>query len=220
MRVMKWRSSDRNTTEMVHAVKKRRETSQEESRDYLLLGNNQDVQGRNSTRIRDKSERYIKVEVEIGGKSERERASEGEVEGALELRQERERKTYKERRQTRARGKRRNPPLAPMVRSSRTVLRLSARLRLVVSVLVAPGTVLVGVVVVVVYYVGGRRLANSGDERGAVGRADATRGEGTKGVDSASLPSNSENSRPGGSANRIVGCAHRTPILPVCRSSH
>lgn len=57
-----------------------------------------------------------------------------------------------------------------------------------------------------------------GDARGAVGRTCRHPGEGSKGVDSASLPSNRENSRPGGSANRIVGCAHRTPILPVCRA--
>ena len=43
--------------------------------------------------------------------------------------------------------------------------------------------------------------------------------EGSKGVDGTRLPSNRENCHPGGSANRIVGCAHRTPILPVPRAS-
>lgn len=84
------------------------------------------------------------------------------------------------------------------------------------SVLVAPGTVLTGVVVVV-YHVGGRGWQIVGDAGGGWPSRRHS-GEGSKGVDSASLPSNSENSRPGGSANRIVGCAHRTPILPVCRA--
>lgn len=82
--------------------------------------------------------------------------------------------------------------------------------------LVAPGTVLTGVVVVV-YHVGGRGWQIVGDAGGGWSSRRHS-GEGSKGVDSASLPSNSENSRPGGSANRIVGCAHRTPILPVCRA--
>lgn len=42
--------------------------------------------------------------------------------------------------------------------------------------------------------------------------------EGSKGVDGARLASNRENSHPGGSANRILGCAHRTPTLPVPRA--
>lgn len=61
----------------MHTVKKKEE--KQESRKVKRLGNNQDVPGRNSTRIRDKSERYIKVEVEIGGgESARKREKERE----------------------------------------------------------------------------------------------------------------------------------------------
>ena len=79
--------------------------------------------------------------------------------------------------------------------------------------LVAPGIVPVGIV-------GARRVVGG---RGClvVGNTRSSRHqprEGSKGVDGTRLPSNRENCHPGGSANRIVGCAHRTPILPVPRA--